>query len=229
MAQEGQAMSDRSNQIAAIIRNAIVGHRLRPGDKLIERELVEAVGVSRVVARQALIRLSEEGLVAWHANRGASVASPDVTEIVALFDALTFIEQGVVENLGDKVQSDDWYRLKQHSAHEGAIVRRTTHDPEAETTADFHLLLVALSQNRFIIEFHGKLVRRVVLLNAIYRLEDRGRTLIHDHGKLLDLIEAGKVSKAKELIARHYADILRSYSVKADAKPGMTLKEALAL
>jgi tryptophanyl-tRNA synthetase len=31
-----------------------------------------------------------------------------------------------------------------------------------------------------------KLVRRIVLLNAIYRLEDRGKILTHDHGKLLD-------------------------------------------
>jgi DNA-binding GntR family transcriptional regulator len=222
-------MSDRSNKVAAIIREAIVKHRLRPGDKLVEREVVEAVGVSRIVVRQALIRLSEEGLVAWHANRGASVASPDFTEIVALFDALTSIEQSVIDHVGDLVHSEAWSKLRRHAEHESDIAHRTTREPEADITANFHILFVALRQNRFIIEFHEKLVRRVVLLNAIYRLEDRGKTLIHDHGKLLDFIETRKMTKAKELVARHYADILRSYNMKTEVKSSITLQEALAV
>lgn len=221
-------MSDRSNHIASIIRNAIIRHRLRPGDKLIERELVEATGVSRVVARQALIRLSEEGLVTWHRNVGASVASFDLTEVIAIFDALTAVEQSVIDRLDGEFESAEWERLKQHSALESSMTRGLAIDPEAKTSANFHILLVALSRNRYIIEFHEKLVRRIVLLNAIYRLEDRGKLLTHDHSHLLNLVESGKIAKAKALIERHYADILRSYSIKETSTRTMTLKEALS-
>lgn len=221
-------MSDRSNHIAGIIRSAIIRHRLRPGDKLVERELVEATGVSRVVARQALIRLSEEGLVTWHRNVGASVASFDLTEVIAIFDALTAIEQSVIDRLDGEFGSVEWERLKQHAEVEHKLTHGLAIDPEAEKSADFHILLVALCRNRYIIEFHEKLVRRIVLLNAIYRLEDRGKLLTHDHTNLLELVEGGKIAKAKALVERHYADILRSYSIKQTGTRTMTLKEALA-
>ena len=190
--------------------------------------MVEATGVSRVVVRQALIRLSEEGLVTWHRNVGASVASFDLTEVMAIFDALTAIEQSVIDRLDSEFGSAEWKRLRQHAALESSITRGLAIDPAAEKSADFHILLVALSRNQYIIEFHEKLVRRIVLLNAIYRLEDRGKLLTHDHGKLLDLVEAGKIARAKALVARHYADILRSYSIKQTGTRTMTLKEALA-
>ena len=50
-------MSGRSEQIAATICEAILAHRLMPGTKLGERDLADIFAVSRVVIRQALIRL----------------------------------------------------------------------------------------------------------------------------------------------------------------------------
>lgn len=220
-------MSDRSLQVAKVIRDAIISRRLVPGDKLTERIIVEALGVSRVVARQALIRLSEEGLVTWHANRGASVAMPDVAEIIALFDALTSVEQGVIDKLGTIVGTELWHRLRRHADAEKGIACDHGHDPEPDMTGNFHILLVSASRNRFIIEFHERLVRRCILLSTIYRLEETSTPLSHDHAKILDHIEGGKLAQAKALIARHYTSILSSYSEKVERTSTTSVREAL--
>ena len=95
-------MSGRSEQIAATICEAILAHRLVPGAKLGERELAEIFEVSRVVIRQALIRLSEDGLVTVERNRGAFVAKPSLAEAVEVFETLTIVEQGVIAQLGNR-------------------------------------------------------------------------------------------------------------------------------
>ena len=82
-------MSGRSEQIATTICEAILSHRLVPGAKLGERELSEIFQVSRIVIRQALIRLSEDGLVTVERNRGAFVAKPSLAEAVEVFETLT--------------------------------------------------------------------------------------------------------------------------------------------
>ena len=78
-------MSNRSQAIADILTRAIIDHRLVPGCKLGERELSEIFGVSRIVIRQALIRLADHGLAQIERNRGAFVASPSVEEAKNVF------------------------------------------------------------------------------------------------------------------------------------------------
>jgi DNA-binding GntR family transcriptional regulator len=51
-------------QVLDLLRQAIVEHRLKPGQRLIERELVEQIGVSRTTIREVLRQLAAEGLVA---------------------------------------------------------------------------------------------------------------------------------------------------------------------
>ena len=51
-----------------------------PGAKLGERELSEIFDVSRIVIRQALVRLSEEGFVTIERNRGAFVIKPSLQD-----------------------------------------------------------------------------------------------------------------------------------------------------
>ncbi|KND39090.1 MULTISPECIES: GntR family transcriptional regulator [Streptomyces] len=60
-------------QVANILRDAIVDQRLTPGQLLVERELCEMTSASRASVREALRQLQAEGLVESHNGRGTSV------------------------------------------------------------------------------------------------------------------------------------------------------------
>ena len=62
-------------QVLDKLRQAIVERRLAPGQRLIERELVELTGVSRTSVREALRELAAEGLVTVIPNSGTVVTS----------------------------------------------------------------------------------------------------------------------------------------------------------
>ncbi|MEO1027334.1 MAG: GntR family transcriptional regulator, partial [Pseudomonadota bacterium] len=67
-------MTDKASAIVSAVTQAILDHNLVPGTKLGERELAEIFGSSRVIVRQALVELSDGGLVSLQRNRGAFVA-----------------------------------------------------------------------------------------------------------------------------------------------------------
>jgi DNA-binding GntR family transcriptional regulator len=69
-------------QVLDVLRRAILDFRFKPGDRLIERELCEMVGVSRTSVREALRHLESEGLVENQPNRGPAVArvSPETAQ-----------------------------------------------------------------------------------------------------------------------------------------------------
>jgi DNA-binding GntR family transcriptional regulator len=71
--------------LVLVLRERIVDGELAPGERLVERELVERYDVARHTLRAALRVLQAEGLVAIEPNRGARVASLDPAALHDLF------------------------------------------------------------------------------------------------------------------------------------------------
>ena len=72
-------------EVLEALRASIVNGRLAPGARLIERELIGMMGVSRTVIREALRQLEAEGLVDVVPNRGAIVRELTVDEARDLY------------------------------------------------------------------------------------------------------------------------------------------------
>jgi GntR family transcriptional regulator, trigonelline degradation regulator len=74
------------------LRQAILEHQLVPGQRLIERELVELTGVSRTSIREALRELAAEGLVTTIPNKGTIVAEVTAEEARQLYQVRSALE-----------------------------------------------------------------------------------------------------------------------------------------
>lgn len=79
-------------QVACVLRRAIIERRLAPGERLIERELVERLGVSRTTIREVLRQLTAEGLVESIPQRGAVVAMPSEDEAAEIYEVRAALE-----------------------------------------------------------------------------------------------------------------------------------------
>lgn len=79
-------------QVLDELRGAIIAGRLAPGARLIERELIEMLGVSRTVVREALRQLQSEGLVAEDAKKGMVVRELSETEARHLYAIRALLE-----------------------------------------------------------------------------------------------------------------------------------------
>lgn len=92
------------SQVLENLRQAILDRRLAPGQRLIERELVELTGVSRTSVREALRELAAEGLVTAIPNKGMVVTSVSAEEARQLYQVRSVLEglagRLFVENAG---------------------------------------------------------------------------------------------------------------------------------
>jgi DNA-binding GntR family transcriptional regulator len=80
------------SQVLDNLRQAIIDRRLAPGQRLIERELVELTGVSRTSVREALRELAAEGLVTAIPNKGTVVSTVTVEEARQLYEVRSSLE-----------------------------------------------------------------------------------------------------------------------------------------
>lgn len=82
------------------LRADILSFRYRPGERLVERELTESLGVSRATLREALGQLRSEGLVELIPQRGAVVATLSRSDAADLYEVRIRLESLVIERFG---------------------------------------------------------------------------------------------------------------------------------
>lgn len=220
-------MSSRSQAIADMLTRAIIDHRLVPGCKLGERELSEIFDVSRIVVRQALIRLADDGLAQIERNRGAFVARPSMQEALEIYDALTLVEQGVAAQLSERLGPAGWGELRQHVERQRQAVASGNEALADVLGQEFHAVFVRLSRNKVMQEIHAQLVRRTTLLRSLITADFDYCNLLDDHARVIDLLEKGRLKQAMELIDAHNRAVVRGYIMDRQVYPELSPRAAL--
>ena len=86
-------------QAAAQIRGLIIDRVLLPGEKILQVELAERIGVSRSPLREALRTLESEGVVAYEANRGYVVARVGDDDLAQIYRMRALLEDELLRSV----------------------------------------------------------------------------------------------------------------------------------
>ena len=131
--------------IARKLHDAIANGNFPSGSQLTEAGLAADLGVSRGPLREAMQRLTAEGLLVSHRNRGLFVVSMDDDDIRDMYIARTAVERAAIEQV---IEHGDPAAV-QALTDVVALMRRHIDDPNGEDMAEadmrFHQTLVAVS------------------------------------------------------------------------------------
>jgi hypothetical protein len=90
--------------------------RLRPGQRLVERELTERIGVSRTTVRETIGELAAYGLITTIPHKGVIVSVPSLQEAAELYDVRALLEGAAARQLAERASPPRWPRCAKHSA-----------------------------------------------------------------------------------------------------------------
>lgn len=192
----------RSQTVYGVLKRAILETAIPPGTKLPEDSVGESLGVSRTLVKEALVRLSGEGLVEMQRNKGACVAQPTVEEGYDMYSIRIALERLVVENLTGNLSEADCKALDTHIAMEEKA-RNGDARTSIRLAGEFHCLLAQLTGNAVLARYINELVSRSSLIVTLYSRPHSSECGISEHGEILAAIKSGDRTKAAELMASH--------------------------
>jgi DNA-binding GntR family transcriptional regulator len=200
-----------SEQVYQVVRGLIVSGRMRPGEAVIEATLAARLGVSRTPVREALKRLSDEGLIDVFAQSGTFIAPISRKALEEAYIIRTALEAESVSRAAGRLTDADSEAFADNiAAHERAIGRRQF--AEAIRLDDtFHRMIAEVN------DLH-MLWRAVDVSKAQM---DRGRHLaipepgmgaatIRQHKQILEAMLAGDADRAAQHMREHLATSLRN-------------------
>jgi DNA-binding GntR family transcriptional regulator len=94
------------------LRQSILNFQLKPGQRLVEREFIERLGVSRTTFREAIRELAAEGLLTVVAQKGARVSAPPLEEAADLYEVRAALECLVVTRFVERAHDQEIRSLK---------------------------------------------------------------------------------------------------------------------
>ena len=184
------------------LKRRILEGVLRPGARLSEPALAQALGVSRTPVREALQRLSQEGLVELRPGRGARVRVLSPREVEEVYEVRALIEGEAAARAAGRCDEAGLHRL------EAALDALETADPDdyaAQIAADerFHALLVAASGNRVLEQVFHDLDAALALTRQFSRDLNQTPETRAQHRAIVAAIRAGDAAAARAAAEAH--------------------------
>ncbi|MFJ4324719.1 GntR family transcriptional regulator [Streptomyces tricolor] len=181
-------------RVLASLREDIIAGRLGPGDRLVERELAERFGVSRVPVREAIRALVAEGFVLFESARRTVVrrlTPADVRELFELREALEVYAAGLAASRATPEALAELRDLLDQAA-------RATQAEDAETITDintrFHDRVLSMAGNGLLISVMEPVDGR---LRWLTRRNEEWPQLLTEHRALYEAIASGDPARAR--------------------------------
>jgi DNA-binding GntR family transcriptional regulator len=190
--------------VARKLREAIMSGTLKPGQRLVERELCEMTGVSRPSIREALRLLEADGLVNTIPHRGPMVSTISLEEARQLYDARALLEGFAgreCARLRDPIAAR---RMENALVRLKAALNQSDMMAVLEAKTEFYAAMIAGCQNLFIERMLKPLHDRITLLRitSMSHPKRMNKTMREVTG-ILRAIESGDEALAESRCVAH--------------------------
>lgn len=195
-----------SDRVVAAIVGGILSGRYVPGQKLIEADITQAVGMSRGPVREALKRLDAEGIVTLTPHRGAYIRAltrDEAADLLVILECLTALmarlaAEAVARGADSAEVQDayDWLELfRDGRAGDLAFIEKRRH---------FYDTLMALGANKQFATIMPIMRIHLLRLQAqpYLSVEDRQNRL-DEYSAITHAVLAGDVKAAERMMRRH--------------------------
>jgi DNA-binding GntR family transcriptional regulator len=203
------------------ILNSIFSHEFMPGASLRSKELATRFGISPTPIERALERLAGEGLVEFVPGLGPRVSTPNLKEILDLYEAREMIELFAVENGIQNADDEFLNRLENLiQMHEKCFEEMET-NPEGQLTAasidtDIHQFLITLWPNSTVQSWYRRLHVHTKSYQIVYIPGYRRKDSLDEHNKILLALKAHDLSAALAAVRVHNENARASFLARLE-------------
>jgi DNA-binding GntR family transcriptional regulator len=197
-------------QVYLQIQEWIINGVLKPGDKLKDQELAEALGASRTPIREALLRLEEEGMIQSKANSWTQVAPVDINQAYRLYPIISSLEKLAVSFAKGNINAEHIREMEEYNIKlEQALSKKDALEAQRFDTL-FHQVIINLSANEELINILDGLKKKLRRYEVTYFNGFLGaEQSVEEHKQIINFLAAEDFISAAERIEANWLESLK--------------------
>lgn len=197
-------MATLSEQIYKELYHDITDQKLKCGQKLTLKMLKERFGVSHTPIREALTRLSENGLVTYYSNCGVTVTEFTDADIQQIFQFVGELDAMAVEFCTNSFSKAPLlYELKQIVETGNKLLQENRIDQWKYYSEEFHIAFYRHAHNQYLNDAAKRVRSKIEVLSCMYYRPDSISEINREHEIIYHAIREDNFHKAAELMRNH--------------------------
>lgn len=186
------------------IRGAIISGTLKPGERLMEVQLAEKLGVSRTPIREAIRKLELEGLVIMMPRKGAYVADLSIKDITDVLEIRAVLE-GLASGLAAlRITDEEIEELEMTAVKFNQAIDEGDFDAIVQRDIEFHDLIFKATRNEKLIQLTNNLREQVQRFRLMYiNKSNKSKELAREHYEIAEAISNRNIDLAEKLAKTH--------------------------
>ena len=188
------------------LRDAIIRQVLKPGERLMEIQLADEMGVSRTPVREAIRKLELEGLVVMVPRKGAYVAGVSMKDIHEVYEVRSALEMLAVTLAAERITDEELDALERQ------VLRESEEESKKDGSLDniiyidssFHDIIYQAAHNQRLVQFVNILQEQLQRFRAASLARPgRSKTALEEHKKIVEALSERNGELAARLAREH--------------------------
>lgn len=186
------------------VREAIIEGKLKPGERLMEAQLAQELGVSRTPVREAIRKLEHEGFVLMIPRKGAYVSDLSLKEITSVFEVRRALEGLAAELAAERATPEEIELLERQLVELAECVDTDQPDRYVELDTEFHATVYRLSRNERLGQILNLLREQIQRFRTrTLASRQRRREALEEHRALVEALAARDAEEARRAAQEH--------------------------
>ena len=190
------------------LRKAILDGDLKPGERVMEVQLAEKLGVSRTPVREAIRKLELEGLLEMIPRKGAYVADISIKDVLNVLEVRASLEGLAASLAAQRITEEEIKSLRKSAEEFEQMNKNNDRDGMVQKDTEFHSVLLNAARNNKLLSIVESLSDYVQRFRVVYFTEySDAKNIMDDHRAILDAINERDVEKANRVAQEHIENI----------------------
>lgn len=194
------------DQIYSILREDIISQRIKCGEKLTLKALQERFDISSTPIREAIKRLSQEGLVEHVTNVGAKVIDIKEKDIIEIYDLCSVLDSAALKYAIRSSRYEELVNELENCIKSQEIALNNGSIEDFKLHSDnFHDILYKYADNTRLYDAAKRIRSQFTILTNKYQNYLNAETVVlFEHKELLKAIKSKDIENALSLMTRHF-------------------------
>lgn len=200
------ARMSAKERVLSQIQRWIIDGTLQPGEKLIDAELAESLGVSRTPIREAFQLLEVQGLVSTQPGKETKVTEIEKGDIFKMYSTMAALQALAAEVAALHITPEQIEQLRALNRDFEQCIQNGQAYQAMEVDEQFHNLLVELADNSYLASFNASLQIHIRRFKYVFLKQPIAATQasVDEHDAIISTLENRDGDRAQAMMKQNF-------------------------
>ena len=201
-----------SKKVYRILKASIIKGSLKPGEKILEVNIAEQLGVSRTPIREALRELAAEGFVRMEPNLGMVVVDFSLEELKEVLQTRRVLEGFAASVAAEKISKEEIKKLEEITEKMGICISKNNLVTYSNLNAEFHSLILNICGNKRMMKICVNLSdsEHRFRIRSLRSNPGRLKYSLKEHQEIIEALKKKDTEQAERLSKKHIENVLEN-------------------